>query len=74
MRSGTFSLSAGYMILLWVAFDIWGAASGAGGVAYWAHLGGFASGVAIGVISLKRGWVTMTSTECSLLQVLSGGR
>ena len=73
-RWGTFSLSAVWMILLWVAFDIWGAASGGGGVAYWAHLGGFASGVAIGIASLKQGWVKMTKTECSLLQVLSGGR
>lgn len=74
LRSGTFAISSGWMILLWLLFDIWGAASGSEGVAYWAHLGGFASGAAIGVASLKRGWVQMTETECSLLEVFSGGR
>lgn len=74
IRWGTFSISAGWMILLWVCFDIWGIARGGEGVAYWAHLGGFASGVAIGVVGLKRNWVRMTKTECSLLEVLGVDR
>lgn len=74
IRSGTFSVSSVWMILLWLAFDIWGAWSGGGNVAYWAHLGGFAAGFAIAIHSLRHRWVRMTATECSLLQVLSGGR
>lgn len=74
LRQGTFGISSGWVILLWLLFDIWGAASGSGGVAYFAHLGGFAAGVAIAVASLKFKWVEMTKTECSLLEVLSGGR
>ena len=39
-----FSLSSIWMILFWLAFDIWGAMRGGGQVAYFAHLGGFAGG------------------------------
>jgi membrane associated rhomboid family serine protease len=39
-----FSLSSYWMILFWLAFDIWGAMQGGGGIAYFAHLGGFAGG------------------------------
>lgn len=74
IRMGTFGISSGWMILLWLLFDIWGAVSGSAGVAYWAHLGGFIAGVSIGVASLKYGWVKMTRTECSLLDVLDGRR
>lgn len=74
VRGGSFSISSFWMILLWLGFDIWGAASGGAGVAYWAHLGGFFSGMGIGILSLKRGWVEMTETECSLLDVLGGRR
>lgn len=74
LRQGTFSISSGWMILFWLVFDIWGAATGGEGVAYWAHLGGFISGVTLGVLSLKRGWVKMTRTECSLLDVFAGRR
>lgn len=74
IRTGTFGISSFWMILLWLGFDIWGVASDSAGVAYWAHLGGFFSGLAIGILSLKRDWVKMTETECSLLDVLDGRR
>lgn len=73
-RVGTFYLSSYWMILLWLLFDIWGAVQGSGGVGYWAHLGGFAAGAGGGALALKRGWITMRSTEESLLEMLSGNK
>ena len=69
-RGGTFSVSSIVMILIWLAFDIWGVVSGGEGIAYWGHIGGIATGVAIGVASLHFGWVKMSDTECSLLDML----
>ena len=41
------------LIILWFLLDAWGALDGGGMTAYWAHLGGFASGMIIAVIFLK---------------------
>ena len=70
LRPGRFSTSSYWIILLWLGFDIWGAFSGGGGVAYWAHLGGFAFGVSLAVTLLKTGLLTMEPAEKSLLQAL----
>jgi membrane associated rhomboid family serine protease len=69
-RVGTFYLSSMWIILLFFAFDLWGATRGGGGVAYWAHLGGFLTGAAVASLSLLSGFVEMTDTERSLLEVL----
>ena len=69
-RGGSFSVSSFWMILLWLAFDIWGASTGGGTVAYWAHLGGFVAGASIGACTLALAWVEMTSTERSLFDIL----
>lgn len=46
---------------------------GGGGIAYWAHLGGLAGGIAIGMVTLKRGWIELTEYDNrSLLQLLAG--
>ena len=68
-----FSLSSYWMIGTWFLFDIYGAISsaGTGGVAYFAHLGGFATGAAIAVVMLKMRWVTMETYERSLLELLN---
>lgn len=66
----TFFVSSYWMILLWLAFDIWGAARGGGRIAYFAHLGGFATGFMLAVLMLKAKWVTMERYEKSLLQIL----
>lgn len=66
----TFTVSSYWMILLWFVFDIWGAMKGGGRVAYFAHLGGFASGVVLAVIMLKAKWIAMESYEKSLLQLI----
>jgi len=70
-RPVTFSVSGYWMILLWFAFDILGAASGSRGVAYVAHVGGFAAGFSLAVLMLKMGWIVMERDEKSLLQMLS---
>ncbi len=65
-----FSISSAWMILLWLAFDILGVALGGGGVAYFAHLGGFAGGVVLAILMLKFKMVTMERYEKSLLQII----
>jgi membrane associated rhomboid family serine protease len=64
------SVSSYWMILLWFVFDIWGAMTGGGNTAYFAHLGGFAAGVVLAVFLLERKWVTMEDYEKSLLQLV----
>lgn len=73
-RFGTFHISSIWLILLWLVFDLWGATGEGDNVAHFAHLGGFAAGVAIGFGSLVFNWVEMTKTECSLLEMIKGGR
>ncbi len=59
-----------WLVLLFFAFDVYGAYSGGGNVAYFAHIGGFLSGAAIAVIMLKTKLITMERDEKSLLQML----
>ncbi len=73
-RFGTFHVSSIWMILLWLIFDLWGASGDSGSVAHFAHLGGFVAGVMIGFGSLVFNVVEMTDTECSLLEMMKGGR
>lgn len=72
VHGGTFSVSSLWMILFWLVFDIWGAAAGGGNVAYWAHLGGFATGFALASVLLVTGVVKMDPAERSLFDVLQG--
>jgi membrane associated rhomboid family serine protease len=65
-----FNVSSGWVILFWLAFDILGAMLGGGGVAYFAHLGGFAGGVVLAILMLKYKMVTMERYEKSLLQII----
>jgi membrane associated rhomboid family serine protease len=67
---GTFRVRSYWMILLWLVFDILGAALGWGGVAYWAHLGGFAVGFGLAILLLKLGLVRMEPYESPLPQIL----
>ncbi len=72
-RPGIFTVSSIWIILLWLAFDILGAMPGSGGIAYYAHLGGFFAGAGLALACLKMGWVKMDRYERSLLQVLAEG-
>lgn len=65
-----FSISSYWMILMWFVFDIWGAVTSGDNVAYFAHVGGFASGFVLAVFMLERKWVTMEYYEKSLLQLV----
>jgi membrane associated rhomboid family serine protease len=65
-----FSLSGYWMILFWLAFDVYGAMHGQGMVAYWAHLGGFFGGVGLAMLLLKVKYVRMTRFESSLLDII----
>jgi len=68
-------ISSYWMILLWFTFDALGAlfcGSQMGGVAYFAHVGGFLAGVAVAIVLLKTGVVVMEPRyEKSLLQVFA---
>jgi len=67
-----FTLSSYWMILFWLAFDIFGATKEGGGVAYFAHLGGFAVGFVLAILMLKTKWITMERYEKSLVQMWEG--
>ena len=65
-----FHVRSFWMILLWFAFDIVGALQGRGGVAYFAHIGGFVAGVGLGILMLKRKVIVMERDEKSILKLL----
>lgn len=69
-RPITFSVSGYWMILLWFVFDILGAMKGGGGIAYFAHIGGFVTGFGLAVLMLKTKWIVMERDEKSLLELL----
>jgi membrane associated rhomboid family serine protease len=46
-KSGTFQTKAYWMIFAWAVFDILGVLMGGGNTAYWAHIGGFATGMIV---------------------------
>ncbi len=57
--------------LYWTAWDVIGAWFGLGPTAYWAHLGGAAVGVGIGLVLLSLGVVQLTEFDnASLLDVM----
>jgi hypothetical protein len=47
-KSGRFKVRAYWMIFAWVVFDILGVIVGGGDTAYWAHIGGFVTGLVAG--------------------------
>jgi membrane associated rhomboid family serine protease len=72
---GTWRLSRGWIILLWVAWDVLLLTTGMGaGIAMWSHVGGFATGFGIASICALAGWVRPTQDEQTLFQVLARAR
>jgi membrane associated rhomboid family serine protease len=55
IKGGTTSCKAWLIIGAWFLFDIWGAVSGGAMIAYWAHIGGFLSGLGFGLTALHFG-------------------
>ena len=71
LRGGTTSCKAWLIIGAWFLFDIWGALTGGGLIAYWAHIGGFLSGLVFGLAALRFGWFQLTEYDNrSLLEIL----
>lgn len=74
-RFGTFRIPLWVLVIVWTIFDLWGAVSGSGGVAYWAHLGGLAAGILTGLFALKFHWLTLNRLDHeSLLELLKLGK
>ncbi len=65
-----FAVSSIWMILFWLLWDAAGAAffSGSSNVAYFAHLGGFATGFGLAFLFCMMGWIKMEVYEKSLWQ------
>ena len=75
IRAGTFEIPLWILAIVWFAFDAYGALTGANGVAYWAHVGGFISGVSLGTVGLKLRWLTLTEYDhASLADLLTRRR
>jgi membrane associated rhomboid family serine protease len=60
VKWGTFEIPVWVLTLIWLAFDLWGAMTGGGGVAYFAHIGGLVGGILIGLVLLQFDKVDLT--------------
>ena len=69
-RFGKFTVKAYWMILFWLVFDLLGAIFGGGNIAYWAHLGGFGAGMAIGLLLIA--FNTLETYDPTLFEVMTG--
>ncbi len=65
-----FSCSSYWLLLAWLALEVYSAATSFDMVAHFAHLGGFAAGFVIAVFLLERKWIKMEYYEKSLLQLV----
>lgn len=73
IRGGSTSCKAWLIISAWFLFDFWGALGGGGLTAYWAHIGGFLSGLGFGLAALHFGWFQLTEYDNrSLLEIIQG--
>lgn len=73
IRAGTTVARAWIIITVWLLFDIIWLIIGAEGVAYWAHIGGLAAGVVIGLLCLQKGWILTTDADNkTLLEIIKG--
>ena len=73
IRGGVLAIPVWVLVLIWLAFDLWGAMGDGGSVAYWAHLGGLFAGVATGLILLQLGLVKLTIYDKqNLLELFKG--
>jgi len=68
-----FSIRSFWMILVWFVLNLFGAIRGGGNIGYVAHIGGFVAGVALAILLLKTGKITMERYERSMLDLLGLG-
>jgi len=74
IRPGVSTLSSGWIILLWLAWDVLCLALDAsGGVALWAHVGGFAAGFIVATVLAAAGWIRPSPDEQTLFELLGVG-
>jgi len=74
IRFGTFQIPLWGLATIWLLLDCWGALTGGGNVAYWAHLGGFFAGLATGIFFLRKGWVELTEFDNRSLEEIVAGK
>lgn len=68
-----FAWPAWWLGAVWIAFDLYGAITGGGNIAYGAHLAGYASGICLGLYLLHAGKVRLTLYDNpSLLEKITG--
>lgn len=65
-----FSCSSYWLLLAWLALEVYYAATSFDMVAHFAHLGGFAAGFVIAAFLLERKWIRMEYYEKSLFQLV----
>jgi membrane associated rhomboid family serine protease len=72
-RGGTFEISVLSLCVISTMMDLVGALVLHGQTAYWAHLGGFFTGVAVGLIGLHFHWIKLSCFDgASLYEMLTG--
>ena len=75
IHPGISRLSSGWIILFWIAWDVFYLVRGAStGVALWGHVGGFVAGLAIALVCASTGLIKPTQDEQTILQLLTGRR
>jgi len=72
LRMGRQIISSGWIIALWIGWNLLMVWLGGGGqTAWWAHIGGFAAGFATAIICLKTKWIVPDQDEQTLFDVFS---
>jgi membrane associated rhomboid family serine protease len=75
IRSWTFSLSSIWLILFYVAFDVWGlVGAGEAGVNFLAHLAGYCLGAGLAVAGLLSGMLRPARGEQTLVRLVRGAK
>lgn len=69
-RCGQFDIDSRWLILIYLAFDVWGVVRGGGGVGYAAHIGGFVAGFSLAFVLTYFSVFKMTRNEVSLLDLM----
>lgn len=74
MRFGTFQVPLWVCAMAWAIMDTIGAIFQTGQVAHIAHLGGLATGIVLGWLALKKGWVELTEFDNRSLEEIFAGK
>lgn len=63
------------IVIVWLLFEVLWMVAGEGDIGYWAHIVGFAAGLATGLVCLQTGWVHVTDYDNrTLLDIIKGAR